>query len=182
MPTFSPFATTILLVLAMLAPATLPAATCEQLGAELPRVRPLQPRIESTLRKAYDASPTLRELVEGIERSDVIVYLEHRVSLTRRDGSLRFAAMAGGQRYLRITLRPVLSSRSLVAMLAHELQHAAEVAHACDVIDAAGMRALYRRIGVAQGSSRYYETEAARDTAEQVLREWDAAQTGPTAQ
>ena len=43
----------------------------------------------------------------------------------------------------------------MVALLGHELQHAAEVADAPDVQTVGQFAALYRRIGVPSGAGRY---------------------------
>ena len=59
-------------------------------------------------------------------------------------------------------------------MLGHELQHAVEIAEAVDVIDAASMATLYRRIGEPTRSvvaAQCYDTAAARDVGTVVLTE-----------
>jgi hypothetical protein len=65
-----------------------------------------------------------------------------------------------------------------ISTIAHELQHALEIAEAAEVIDTASLTRHFRRIGyVSADSARLvaYETAAARRTGDQVLGELQRA-------
>ena len=68
-----------------------------------------------------------------------------------------------------------LESAQLIAVIAHELRHAVEIAEAVDVVDRASLEALYGRIGTrrarCKGRSACYETAAAAETTAIVFRE-----------
>jgi hypothetical protein len=78
-----------------------------------------------------------------------------------RGGSLRFLARSATDRFLRICLNRVFHSKTLVALLGHELQHAVEVADADGIDSVADFRELYRRLGETTGSDQF-DTLAAR--------------------
>ena len=155
-------------LVAMLLCAGAPAA------ASMPRVRALDASLRELLATGYQSSPTLRALVDRLERSDVIVHLERlTTSSPGVSGTLRFVARAGGFRYVRIAIGPAPRSHAL-AMLAHELQHALEVAADPETVDEASFAALYRRIGQEcrrRVTRRQFDTKAAQAIARQVLDE-----------
>jgi hypothetical protein len=150
--------------------AVAPAAAEE--AAPRAYLRPLAARIQRIMATSVDRSPTLRMLVEALEDTNVIVYLETYVPDAARQhgGDLRLAAATGGVRYLRIGLSNGLNDVQMTAMLAHELQHAIEVATHAHVCDQASLRALYEQIGVRVRTDRYETPEAIR-VAERVTRE-----------
>jgi hypothetical protein len=76
-------------------------------------------------------------------------------------------------RFLGVTVRMPLVTDAGVALLGHELRHAAEVAAAPWVTDERLYGILYERIGHAQCSrpQRCFDTVAAVDAGRQVLRE-----------
>ena len=140
-----------------------------------PRVRPVGSRVNSLLNRGYVASPTLAVLVNALERSDVIVHIEEHWLLDRgRAGETQLVAVAGGHRYLRIHLDPRIPDEAAIALLAHELQHAVEIADATWVVDQTTLAQLYMCIGFesrASGPSRGVDTIRAHETARHVLSE-----------
>ena len=70
-------------------------------------------------------------------------------------GLLEFMGRAGSNRYLRVTVGSLHHQSVVVALLGHELQHAAEVADAPEVQTAEAFARFYRRIGVPTGAGRY---------------------------
>lgn len=81
---------------------------------------------------------------------------------------------AGGYRYVRILIRYGCRRDLSVALLAHELQHALEIAGAAEIVDAESMAAFYRRTGMRtcpDAAFECYETENARKIGEIVLVE-----------
>lgn len=92
--------------------------------------RPLDPIAVEAFEQALARSAIVRELVEQLESSDVIVHIESSRSLPFGiGGTTRFVTSRGGYRYVRITISADLSGRTRSAILGHELQHACEVAH-----------------------------------------------------
>jgi hypothetical protein len=98
--------------------------------------------------QGYASSPLFRRLVDSIGASDLIVYIE-RQSLRSQGlaGMTRFVVRAGGVRYVRIGIESTLVGRNSVAILAHELQHAAEIAEARWVVDRSTVQQLFGTIG-----------------------------------
>ena len=81
---------------------------------------------------------------------------------------------AGGNiRYVRIAVDIAGLKHRLVSVLAHELQHAVEVAQAPDARDAQSLERLFSRLAVAFGcgGSNCFETRAAKDVEEIVSAE-----------
>ena len=129
----------------------------------LRRLRSIDPSIRATIDEGCRRSPTFAALVDDLERSSFIVYVEQVPTL--RDG-MRGALLHGGTgpRYLRVLLKRGLSLDRRVVVLAHELQHVREVVEAGIAADAIEMDALFRRIGddpSHRGQRQRYETTAA---------------------
>jgi hypothetical protein len=111
-------------------------------------------------RKMIDAgvarSTTFRRLVQRIESSDLIVYVQVRPDMPSDIGGLLdFMGRGGANRYLRVSVGSLHHDNVILALLGHELQHAAEVADAPDVHSRSEFAAFYRRIGVPSGIGRY---------------------------
>jgi hypothetical protein len=141
-------------------------------------VRPLQARGARLLDEGLRRSATLSALVAEIRASDVVVYVDLDPDEPGAlEGSLRFRVAAGGTRYLRVWLQPRRCDDVLIATLAHELQHAAEVARAVDVTSPAAFKALYASVGRSARADRF-ETDAAQATGARVRRELEAAVDG----
>jgi len=137
-------------------------------------VRYLTARIAEVADFAYTRSAAFRALVNSIEASDVIVYVEDGwCSHGIVPSCLRFQSANGGVRYLRVDLRSRRSVISVVAQLAHELHHANEIAGQPDVVDATTLRAFYAAIGFAscnRSVGECWETRGAADS-ERIVRE-----------
>ncbi len=132
-------------------------------------VRAAEPAVRAALRDGLWRSGTLRELVQRLQQSNVIVYLDFDPLLPYGlDGRLRFMASGGGMRYVRIGLRASNRPHRLIAVIGHELHHAVEVADAAEVTDARALAVLFERIGFARARHERYETAAAMRAAEQV--------------
>ncbi|MGE5358551.1 MAG: hypothetical protein ACM3NQ_05990 [Bacteroidales bacterium] len=127
----------------------------------VPHVRAVDPALLPYIREGCRRSPTFHALVERIEHSDVIVYLESVTfvpPLTR--AYLRWVGANTMFRFVRIAVKIPASTDSIIALLGHELHHASEVAAAIDVRDEAAFDALFRRVG--EQSPGGWETAAAR--------------------
>jgi hypothetical protein len=116
------------------------------------------------------ACPTVQRLLDALQQSDVVVLVEVCDRVLNRTGHLTFIGTSHGTRWLRITIDGGNRQVQQAAWLAHELQHAVEVALAHDVKDVEGLRRLYARIGTARGDGQF-ETDAAVAAGKQALRE-----------
>jgi hypothetical protein len=139
-----------------------------------PRIRPTDQRATSMLRSGIERSHRLRALVDGIDAANVVVYLGLDPRLDNGlAGRLTFMGNAGKYRYVRVALNPRLSADVMIAALAHELQHVAEVIAHPEVTSERTLRILYERIGhtARTGSIPGWETAAAREVTHEVRRE-----------
>lgn len=151
---------------------------CPAFGAQLStgeiagHVRYLDERIEEVANVAFAQSEAFRELIDVLESSDVVVYVEQgRCVRGAIRSCLRMMTSAGGIRYLRVTLDLRRSLAAEVSQLAHELRHATEIAGRPEVVNEKTLRALYAEIGFL-GCERIFgecwETQAAIDSARLV--------------
>ena len=136
------------------------------------RVRTTDTRIGKMLELGARRSTTFAGLLAAIEKTDVIVYILPASHMPPKlDGRLLLIPMANQQRYLRIQVRGDLPREELIPLIAHELQHALEVAEEPAVRDQAAMIGLYERIGETSLGQHTYDTAAARSTGQQVRSE-----------
>jgi hypothetical protein len=131
------------------------------------RVRILSPQMAHGFRNGISRSPTFRSLVDAINASDGIVYVEHGVC----KGGARSCLMgsiivAASSRILRVRIQKTQLQDKLVVSLGHELQHAIEVLGEPWVTTAAEMRFLFREIGVQYGGM--FETREAIRVADAI--------------
>jgi hypothetical protein len=120
------------------------------------------------LDQAAASSATVRELMGRLAETDVIVYVEVTASPQIPLARTRLVTATPAARFLRIGLRGSLPPFDVTPLIAHELQHALEIAECADARDDAGLRRLFARIGHQHGTDRY-ETDAARNV-EQAVR------------
>ena len=133
------------LVAALLVHAAVTGAARDE---DLPRLRSVDPKLAALIGQGAEQSPTFRRLAEGVQQSDLIVHVErHNRFRHGASGSFQLVSTRGGQRYVRIGLSSWLNTRELIVMLAHELQHANELAAAPHVLDQGGMHEFYCSIG-----------------------------------
>ena len=111
-------------------------------------VRSTDDRFLNLLRDGVARSPTFRELIGVLNRSDVIVYIESHGRM--RTGLSAFLnhriVTAESHRYLKVVVNRELPRDRLTGVIAHELQHAREVAEAANVRSSADMGALFKRL------------------------------------
>jgi hypothetical protein len=112
-------------------------------------VRTVEPRILNLIERGQRESATFRCLVQRLNGSDVIVYVNIKPASSRPllAGYLRHDVVsAGGIRYLRIWMQSGGTDRRLIPILAHELQHAIEVARHGDVRDGDAVDRLFKQL------------------------------------
>lgn len=140
-----------------------------------PRVRAIDPILSAAIHAAAADSATFRRIVGEIEQSDVVVYVVfERQRLAGVAAHLAFITAAGGRRYVHVAVDPSVRGRHLLAVLGHELQHAAEVAGDRSVVDNRSFAALYGRIGVScrdRGWDQQFDTAAAVAAEADIHRE-----------
>lgn len=161
------------------------AAAASQSASREPSevVRVVDPELRLLVLKGQERSATFRQLVEEIRGSRWLVFVQAGRCPEKAAVAclLHFAGVYEGAPYMRVLM--TLQGRhpdSVIATLAHELQHAAEVIRAPGVVDSRTMRELFRRIGtisVRSAAGITYETDDARAVGEQVLR--DLGQSAP---
>jgi hypothetical protein len=140
-------------------------------------VRSIELKILSLIDAGLSGSATFRGLIATLDESDVIVYVEPKLTRQALGGYLAHNIVAQGQyRYLRIAVEMAGPERRLVSLLAHELQHAVEVAHAPDARDAESLERVFSRLAIkfGCGGTTCFETQAAKDV-EYIVNEELAA-------
>jgi len=120
-------------------------------------------------------SETFWHLLDALDGTDVIVYVEPKAKLRGFGGYLvHHITVAGEQRYLRAVVKSPGSVDELTALVAHQLQHAREVAEALGVHDDDGLRRFFERSGQTfdcGDEHECYETQAANDIQRAVAEE-----------
>ena len=142
-------------------------------GFAATHVRCLSRDARGLLDLARSRSPLIRSLVERLEQSDVVVYLQLPGDSNPQATAsyLTFVAFAAGTRYVLVQIDPWRTiPLDRLALLGHELYHALEIAEEPGVRDAPTLCALYRRIGHECGRGQF-ETEPARVAGRRVQAE-----------
>jgi hypothetical protein len=120
-------------------------------------------------------SPTVRDLVDRLDRSDVLIYIRYQwFSTTTLRGRIGFLAADQHRRLLAIEIGCRYTRTDQLVALGHELQHAVEIADAPAVWDARSLAAFYTSIGDRTGyaaTAETYETVAAAEMGRRVRSE-----------
>jgi len=144
--------------------------------AEAPHVRSTDQEILEMVREGSRRSETFKSLVDALNQLNTIVYVERGVcGFGHYAACLPHAITIGsGIRYLRVVID---SGRApdTISLIAHELQHALEIARAPTIRTGGDITALFRRIGRSPSCPRgvpdCYETTAALAIGDAVLNE-----------
>jgi hypothetical protein len=147
-----------------------------RVGAETPllseqaarrSVRTTEPEVQTLLDSASARSATFRSLIAALNDSDVIVYVETSViRAAQLDGHLVHQIVTTAtRRYLRLRLNPNGLVEQRIGVIAHELQHALEIAQAPSVGRSETVQSLFELIGFTSGAQcgDCYETTRARE-------------------
>ena len=140
-----------------------------------PAVRPEDAGVRSLIAIGMERSATFRDLNARLEKGDVIVYVRFLRCAGGVPACLLWAPAGAGRRILLVKLdRFGRSPDELTALLAHELQHANEVASKPEITDAASF-------GKAFGSSGWkhadgFETGEAKEISRRVASELSRAE------
>jgi hypothetical protein len=138
-------------------------------------VRSSSPALVTLIAWATKQSPTFRDLIETIEASDGIVYVEVGECGHYVQSCLVGVTRAGRFRMLWIELDPKRTDVDLVVSIAHELQHAVEIL-STNIRSSAGMFSFYVRQGRRPRGRSAFETAAAIDVSTAVRAEMTKAQ------
>ncbi len=138
--------------------------------AAVVRVRTVVPQLRTLIADTMQRSAVVRELVARLACSDVIVYVEITASPQIPTARTKLVSASPDVRFLRIGLHAGLPGGDLGPLLAHELQHAVEIAEHEEVRDEPALRRLYQCIGRLHGADSY-ETDAAQEVEALVRQE-----------
>ena len=127
-------------------------------AAHANRVRPVGGAADALLQSGRARSATFASLLDTLDRSDLIVYVA--TGGAPGPNQFRFACTAGTTRFVRITINAQDAEDRRIAGLAHELQHAVEVAGAPGVRDEASLAEYYTQHGQGMSSGRFCTREA----------------------
>jgi len=134
--------------------------------------RPIDQLAAETLSHAIERSVIVRTLISQLESSNAIVHIVTAASMPDGIGGMtRFVTSRAGYRYLRITLGAGLPLKQRSSILAHELQHAWEVARS-PASNVEELKRLFENEGHRAGE--YYETRAAVEVEKNVWVELTA--------
>ena len=135
-------------------------------------LRAVDRRVRDAIAEGLRRSATFASLVVALDQSDVIVYIETSRGLpSTLAGRMLIVAGPANQRYLRIQVAASPRGVELIALVAHELQHALEVAASPQVRDEESLIGLYEAIGRRGRGEHRYDTMAAQDAGRQVRTE-----------
>jgi hypothetical protein len=130
-----------------------------------PRVRSENADIAGLISRASEASPTFRRLLEVIDRTDGLVYVEYGKCGHGVQACVPLIVTAAGPfRILHIMITSSPPDCRLMARVGHELQHAIEILSDPHIRSGAGAYMLYDRIAGSGALSydRRFETEDAQ--------------------
>jgi hypothetical protein len=151
--------------------AALIASPASTTATQFPNVRVTHSALAAMIADARNTSPTLAAMLDRVERSDVIVFIVGTPRLeTNLRGCLHFMGSSGGYRYVRAQIKTMMNRYDVIASLAHELQHAIEIAEHPGVTSESALAELYRRIGH-ERESRMFETDEAQSRGRVVRAE-----------
>jgi len=159
------------------------AATSETERAEVlhAHVRSTSAAIVAFIERGSRESATFRRLVDGVNASDGIVFVQEGVCPDHAHACFVAVTMAGSSRalWVRVNLKLGDGDWDVMGSIAHELRHTLEVLAVPFVRSTASMQMFYLQVGF-HGSPRGYETGAAIDTGNAVRSEVRASNRTPS--
>jgi hypothetical protein len=129
----------------------------------LPRVRSSNASLAALIARMTEQSATFRELIDAINTSDGIVYVEAGECGHDVTACLVGVTSAGAYRMLWIKVDKDKRECDLIASIGHELHHAVEILSDSDVRSGAEMFLYYLRMGRRGSGPTVFETTAATD-------------------
>ena len=138
---------------------------------EMSHVRSRHPELRALIMRASEQSLTFRRMVDTIDASDGIVYVEPGVCRHGVRACLVSVTSAGRHRSLFVKVDIEKADGPLMSAIGHELRHAIEVLSDTGVTDRGTMYLFYKRTRDRAGTSTSFETEAAVRAGEAVANE-----------
>jgi len=137
-------------------------------------LRPESAAVRALMADGMARSNTFRGLTGRLLETDVIVYVRFSPCPGNVPGCLFWASAAPGLRRVLVKLDPFgRSPNELTALLAHELQHALEVADEPEIRDLASFEKAFAGLG--WKGSHGFETARAREITRRVATELGSA-------
>jgi hypothetical protein len=149
-------------------PAAVDAAIADDRSG---RIRSMDSAAARVLMEGRAACATIASLAATLEQSDVIVLLSVTMIQDGLAGDMRFLAATATDRILQIRLDNRRPRIEQMGWLAHELQHAVEVASAPDVRCGRDLALLMARIGRSRDGGHLFETSGAVERGRQAQGE-----------
>jgi hypothetical protein len=126
----------------------------------LDRVRSSNPSIAALISLASEQSKAFRRLIETINASDGIVYVEEGTCGHGVQACFVAVKVSGANRILLVKVDTHKADWDLMGSIGHELRHAIEVLGERSVTTSSGMYMFYSRVG-SRGTATSFETAAA---------------------
>jgi hypothetical protein len=136
----------------------------------IPRVRSTTATIASVIEQVSERSATFRRLVETINASDGIVYVEEGACGRGVSACLVTVKVAGPNRLLWVWVDTRKLDAALMGLIGHELRHTIEVLSDPMVTNGHALSNFYQRQGWRSAEGRF-ETQAAIEAGEAVRAE-----------
>jgi hypothetical protein len=138
-------------------------------------VRILDPGLNARFETGMKLSPTLRALVVQLDAAPVLLFVSCAPFLPGQIGArLNLITSVNAVRYVRVEINCTFGDRNQIALLAHELHHASEIAGRADILDEDSMESYFETYGFPSyydGHHVSYETQAAIATQKRVMEE-----------
>jgi hypothetical protein len=151
-----------------------PRAAAGQTVPSMPRVRSVDASLAALIHDATEASGTFRRLVETINGTDGIVYVEHgRCGHGVKACLATSVTFAGPNRVFRIVVDARKADWDVMGSIGHELQHAIELLGDPSVTNRSAIHYHFMREATHQPATEAgrFETNAAVDAGDDVRRE-----------
>lgn len=136
----------------------------------MPRVRSADAKLAALMMRASEQSATFRRLIDRIDATDGIVYVEAGRCGSARACLALTVTVAGPNRILRIVVEPDRPDCEVMASIGHELWHAIEVLREPSIRSDGAMYSFIAK-GHGQNPPRWLETKAAGEAGDDVLNE-----------
>jgi hypothetical protein len=137
-----------LMVMGLAAATRMAEAADETTPVSKSHVRSSNPAIRALIVEATGQSATFRRMVETIDASDSVVYVEEGTCGRGMRACFINITGARGRRFLWVKIDISRADRDVMASIGHELRHTIEVLDARDVISSTAMFLFYRARGV----------------------------------
>ncbi len=134
-------------------------------------VRSNNQALRNLITSAAEQSPTFRRLIDTINATDGLVYIEPGACRHGVRACLVSVKSTGRQRVLFVKVQIDRADRALMGAIGHELQHAVEVLSDPAVTDYSSMYFFYKLNADQIGTSTSYETKAAVKAGEDIIEE-----------